>query len=379
MLTVAKSVWTGNTARITGLALVLSAFALLSACGDDGNAKSKRAGKAQLVELAEVKFAPVQYAADRAGSLRAVRQVKLFNQEEGQVARVLVRQGDHVRRGQVLARFDARLMQAQLDKAIANRKQAEFELERTKKLAPKKLISENALLQVQTKLEISKADESVLRTRLDYMTIRAPFDGEIAERLVEPGDVVSKHTHLLTVVDSSKLVTDVQVSELLVSRLNVGDRADVSIDALGGTVHPGKILRIYPTIDPATRLGRIEVLLDPVPEGARDGHFCRVTLYSSGTRPLVVPSVSVRRDEIGEFVFVADENGKAKRVPVVSGLRFARKVEIQSGLEENQKVVSKGFLGLVHGQPIKVVNGQQDSASEKADKAPKDKKSTPNA
>lgn len=374
-----KPVRTVSTLRAGTLVLALLAIASLSSCGDDGNAKSKRAGKAQLVELAEVQFAPVQYAADRAGSLRAVRQVKLFNQEEGQVARVLVRQGDHVKRGQILARLDARLLQAQLDKAIANRKQAEFELERTKKLAPKKLISENALLQVQTKLEISKADESVLRTRLDYMTIRAPFNGDIAERLVEPGDVVSKHTHMLTIVDSSKLVTDVQVSELLVSRLNIGDRADVSIDALGGTVYPGKILRIYPTIDPATRLGRIEVLLDPVPQGARDGHFCRVTLYSSGTRPLVVPSVSVRRDEIGEFVFVADENGKAKRVPVVSGLRFARNVEIQSGLEEKQKVVSKGFLGLVNGQPIKVVNGQPENTPEKVDETPKDKKSTPNA
>jgi membrane fusion protein (multidrug efflux system) len=376
MIAKAKSVRTLNAARTGTLVLAVLAIASLSSCGDDGNAKSKRAGKAQLVELSAVQYAPVQYAADRAGSLRAVRQVKLFNQEEGQVARVLVRQGDHVKRRQVLARLDARLLQAQLDKAVANRKQAEFELERTKTLAPRKLISENALRQVQTKVEITKADESVLRTRLEYMTIRAPFDGHIAERLVEPGDVASKHTHLLTIVDSSKLVTDVQVSELLVSRLNIGDRADVSIDALGGTVYPGKILRIYPTIDPATRLGRIEVLLDPVPQGARDGHFCRVTLYSSGTRPLVVPSVSVRRDEIGEFVFVADENGKAKRVPVVSGLRFARNVEIQSGLEENQKVVSKGFLGLVHGQSIKVVNG---NTSRPAGEAPKDKKSKPNA
>ena len=76
---------------------------------------------------------------------------------------------------------------------------------------------------------------------------------------------------------------------------------------------------------------------------------------------------------------MADENGKAKRVPVVSGLRFARNVEIQSGLEEKQKVVSKGFLGLVNGQPIKVVNGQPENTPEKVDETPKDKKSTPNA
>ena len=360
--------------RRFGAALVpFSAFILLSACGDDGNAKSKRAGKAQLVELATVQHAPVQYTADRAGSLRALRLVKLFNQEEGQVDKVLVRQGDSVEPGQVLLRLDARLLKAELNKAVANRKQAEFELERLQTLLPKQLVSENVVLQARTRVEITKADESVLRTRLDYMTIRAPFEGKIAERLIEPGDVAPKHTHLLTVVDSTQLVTDVQVSELLISRLQLGDRADVRIDALGGTVHPGKISRIYPTIDPATRLGRIEVLLKPVPEGARDGHFCRVTLYSSGSRPLVVPSTAVRRDEIGEFVFVPDSSGKAKRVAVVSGLRFASMVEIQSGLSENQQVVSKGFLGLTPGQPIKIVN---DKPQQPADT---ENKSKPNA
>ncbi len=351
--------------------ILLAASLLLSACGDDGNAKSKRGAKAQLVELTEVQRAPLQYTADRAGSLRALRQVKLFNQEEGQVARVLVRQGDSVKKRQVLARLDARLLQAQLDKASANRRQASFELERLKTLASKKLVSESTLLQAQTKLDIAKADETVLRTRVDYMTIRAPFPGKIAARRIEPGDVAPKHTHLLTLVDSTQLVTDVQVSELLISRLNRGDRADVTIDALGDTVYPGKILRIYPTIDPATRLGRIEVLLKPVPTGARDGHFCRVTLYSSGTRPLVVPSTSVRRDEIGEFVFVADADGKAKRVAVVSGLRFAQQVEIRSGLKEKQQVVSKGFLGLSSGQPMKIVNPPQNKPATKDSVKPK--------
>jgi membrane fusion protein (multidrug efflux system) len=362
--------------RMRALSVLLATSLLLSACGDDGNAKTKRGGKAQLVELASVQYAPVQYTADRAGSLRALRQVKLFNQEEGQVAKVLVRQGDHVKPRQILLRLDARLLRAQLNKAVANRKQAEFELERLQTLLPKQLVSENVVLQARTKVEITKADESVLRTRLDYMTLRAPFEGKIAERLIEPGDVAPKHTHLLTVVDSTQLVTDVQVSELLISRLQLGDRADVRIDALGGAVHPGKISRIYPTIDPATRLGRIEVLLKPVPEGARDGHFCRVTLYSSGSRPLVVPSAAVRRDEIGEFVFVPDGNGKARRVAVVTGLRFARKVEIQSGLSENQQVVSKGFLGLTPGQAIKVVN---ETPAKPANETTPAKKGPPNA
>jgi membrane fusion protein (multidrug efflux system) len=273
---------------------------------------------------------------------------------------VFVREGDGVRKGQALARLDARILQAQLNKASANRRQAEIELTNLKSLAAKKLVSENTLGRAKTTYDIARADESVLETRVSYMTIRAPFAGKVAARLVEPGDIAPKHTHLLTLVDPTQLVTDVQVSELLVARLNRGDRAEVRIDALGDKVYDGKILRIYPTIDPATRLGRIEVLLKPVPKGARAGHFCRVTLYSSGSRPLVVPSTAVRRDERGEFVFVTGGKDKARRVPVVAGLRFADKVEIQSGLKEGQQVVIKGFIGLEEGQVIKAVNVKSD-------------------
>ncbi len=342
---------------------VMSVFVagFLVACGDNGNAKARRLVKPHLVELAPVRRAPLQYTAERAGSLRALRQVKLFNQEEGQIDRVLVREGDNVRKGQALAKLDARILRAQLRKASAVRRQAEIELKNLQSLASKKLVSGNTLERAKTTFAVARAEQSVLKTRVSYMTIRAPFSGAIAARLVEPGDIAPKHTHLLTLLDPLQLVTDVQVSELLIARLKVGDRADVSIDALGDKVHIGKILRIYPTIDPATRLGRIEVLLKPVPKGARAGQFCRVTLYSSGTRPLVVPSTAVRRDGRGEFVFVADENSNAKRVSVQVGLRFADKIEIQAGLIEGQQVIIKGFVGLENGQVLKAVNAKPDS------------------
>lgn len=343
-----------------GVVLVLVA-GMLAACGDNGNAKARRLIKPHLVELALVRRALVQYTAERAGSLRALRQVKLFNQEEGQVRRMLVRQGDNVRKGQVLAKLDARILQAELRKAAAMRRQAEIELNNLQGLATKKLVSENTLERAKTTVEVARAEESVLKTRVGYMTIRAPFAGTIAARLVEPGDIAPKHTHLLTLVDPKQLLTDVQVSELLIARLRSGDRADVRIDALGDKIYTGKILRIYPTIDPATRLGSIEVLLKPVPKGARAGHFCRVTLYSSGIRPLVVPSTAVRRDGRGEFVFISSEKGSAKRVPVQVGLRFADKIEIQSGLNQGQQVVIKGFIGLEEGQTLKAVNAKSDS------------------
>lgn len=340
--------------RTPSILVVLVAVSLLSACsGDD---KSKKAGKAHLVEVATVVQQPLEYTSDRPGTLRAQREVKLFNQEEGRVTAVLAREGDRVRKDRPLVRLDARLLQAELDKADAQLRQAELNVTRLQRLIPEKLVSEDTLTRAQTEQDVAKANVRMLQTRVSYMTVRAPFYGEVAERLVEPGDVAPKHTHLMTLVDSSSLVTEVQVSELMLSRIKRGDRADVRIDALGSKIYEGKVSRIYPTIDPSTRLGRLEVALSPVPEGARAGQFCRVVLYSKAVEPIVIPFSALRRDPQGEYVFVVVEGDKVNRQAIVSGLRLTDRVEVIDGLKPGLVVVKKGFLGLAVGDKVKVVN-----------------------
>jgi membrane fusion protein (multidrug efflux system) len=330
---------------------------LLAACSsesDGADGANKKKGPAHLVKLAAVSKTALKYTADRTGSLQAVREVKLFNQEEGKVVRVHVHEGDDVRTGQVVLRLDDRLLRAEVDKATATLKQAKLDVKRVEQLFAKKLIAEEAVSRARTSLEIARAEERILRTRLGYMTITAPFNGKVAERRIEPGDVAPKHTHLLTLIDPSLLITDVLVSELVLPYVKVGDNADVRIDALGDAVYPGEILRIYPTVDPATRRGRIEVALKSVPAGAQPGQFTRVTLHTANNEHLVVPLASLRRDLQGEYVFVFAD-GKVHRTAVRSGVRLADKVEIREGLSVGQQVVAKGFIGLVDGQPVKPV------------------------
>ncbi|MDH3320979.1 MAG: efflux transporter periplasmic adaptor subunit, partial [Betaproteobacteria bacterium] len=109
-------------------------------------------------------------------------------------------------------------------------------------------------------------------------------------------------------------------------------------------------------IDPATRTGRVEVVLNPVPKGARPGQFCRVVLATGSREQLVVPLAALQRDVKGEFVFVYQPSGgTVQRTSVASGLRLADRVEIRDGLERGAQVVVKGFLGLSAGQRVKPV------------------------
>jgi membrane fusion protein (multidrug efflux system) len=168
--------------------------------------------------------------------------------------------------------------------------------------------------------------------------------------------VVERHDHVLTISDPSSLITELPVSELILPRLRTGDSARVRIDALGDQVYGGHITRIYPTLDPLTRRGTIEVELQPVPEGAAPGQLCRVELGTHAAQRRVIPFSALRRDDESEYVFVLDSEGKAQRANVKSGLRLAEKVEITEGLQDGQQVITRGFLGLTSGKKVKPVN-----------------------
>lgn len=350
--------------RIKQLGLAGAALALLAGCGAESNSKpAASAPRAHLVALAQAEPGRLSYTADRAGSLRAVREVRILNQEEGRLTEVRVREGDRVKAGEVLVRYDDRILRAELDKASATLGQAELDHERSRQLREKGFVSEDAVSRAATALEIARAEVRLLRARVQHMAIAAPFDGVVASRLVEPGNVTPQHTHLLTVIDPSQLVTDVNVSELVMPYLELGDRAEVRIDALGETLYPGRIVRIHPVIDPATRTGRVEVVLKPVPAGARPGQFCRVLLSTGSREQLVVPLVALQRDLEGEFVYVyEDSGGTVRRAGVATGLRLADRVEIRGGLERGARVVVKGFLDLAPGRRVKPVEPRAERA-----------------
>lgn len=346
---------TSLSSRVFPLTILAMAVLLIS-CSQDAEQLPKKAKKEHLVEAVQVSLATTGIEQTRTGTLRARREVKIHNQEDGQVIELPYYEGDHVKKGTVVARLDDKLLLAQLGRARATYQQAQQDLKRTRNLFKKKLVSDEELSRIETALQVAKADEEVLATRVSYTTIRAPISGIISARLSEPGNIAEKHTHLLTISDPTSLITEVTLSELLISKLSVDHSVKVSIDALGNKVFDGHVSRIYPNLDPITRRGTIEVELKPVPSGARPGQLCRVQLKTSDASRLLIPFSALRRDQAGEYVFAVNDEQKVKRVQVLAGLRIGEQVEVLDGLVEGQNVVTKGFLDLTPGKKVKIVS-----------------------
>jgi len=351
---------------------ILGLFLGVAGCDEAGkkSADTRKQGKRQhLVEVVTVDAKPLRHETVRTGTLAARRSVRIFNQEEGRIDQLPVFEGAAVKKGDILVRLDRRLLQAQLEKATASRKLAEADLERIRKLAKKRITTQEKLDQAETRHSVALAEETLVRTRLAYSEIAAPFDGIVTERKLEPGDVAPTHTHLLTLIDPGSLYTKVSVSELMLPRLKTGDTAEVRIDALGDRIFTGRVRRIHPSVDPRTRQGVVEVALDPVPSGAREGQLCRVTLRTPEMKRRVMPFAALRRDKDGEYVYVVvDDKAELRRVR--SGLRLEDKVEVLEGLQEHDKVVVRGFLDLKPGKPVTIAGKKNEKGRKRNGKAP---------
>ena len=333
-------------------ALLLTAM-LVSSCDDDGAGK-KHSARQQTVAVVTVQHAPLTIDRQLTGSLEPIAKVHIISEAQGRIAQLLLFPGDRVEKGQLLIHLDDAVVKAELGKATATYKQAKLNLKRIQRLKPRKLASEDQIARAQTALELARSEVSLWRTRLGHTRIEAPFSGVISKRLKEQGDVVSLNDHILTLIDDSALKARIRVSEYLLSQLHKETAVRVVVDALGDQVFPGKILRVYPAIDPNTRLGTAEILLSPVPPNARSGQLCRVNLGVTTVPLLSLPFAAIKHDSRGDYVFAIDKQGKARYTPITTGLQAGDHIQVVKGLKNGASVITKGHIGLRDGKSVKV-------------------------
>jgi RND family efflux transporter MFP subunit len=337
-------------------------FLALAACDSADNASQGRpAAPAPQVEVISASIKAVSHQQTISGTLEAITSVRLYNEESARITKLPYHEGDSVNKDDVVITLDGSLIRAELDKAEAEHKQAKTDLKRLEKLVGKKLASDEVLAHSQTTLNVAKAEEELQRIRFMRTTIKAPFTGVITERYNEAGDTVPQHSHILSMIDPTSLRVKLQLAGNWLPLVHQDSVVQISIDALGNTAHQGNIYRIYPTIDPNTRKGIIEISLQPLPTGARAGQLARVKINSTPTNRLLVPAYAVRHDSMGAYLFVINEDNKAIKTYITKGLQFANELEITDGLLVNQKVVIKGFAALRDGKTVEIVTPDIES------------------
>lgn len=375
------------------------------------------------VEVAIARSGSLREAPEYTGTTLPYRSVSLRSQVEGRVLSLAVDVGDRVQRGQVLARLDDRLLtagvvaaeaevaarqsevlslQAEVEEAQAavervrlELQQAQADAERLEQLFRDGAIAaqsvETARTRVKTTQQLLRSAQQQIRTRQQAVAaaqrrivvqqalvdqnqerqsltvLRSPLSGTVLERTTEPGNLAQPGSELLKLGDFSQVKVNVQVSELDLAALQVGQVATVQLDAFPGETLVGRVTRIAPAADPTARLIPVEVTL-PNPSGRiGSGLLARVRFQQQTAARVVVPETALqvdaaRPDHKGPppttaTVFVVNRNSEPPTVAartVQLGDRADGKVEIRAGLDPGEPIVVRGGDALKAGDPVRL-------------------------
>jgi membrane fusion protein (multidrug efflux system) len=332
----------------------------------DAKGPTKGPGGPVPVEVVELKPVRVLESITAVGSLRSNESVVLRPEVSGRIAAIGFRDGQPVKRGQLLIGLDATLNEAEVAQARAEFDLANSNLKRTEDLASKNFVSSSAQDQAASSVQVAEAKLRLAEARLAKMRIIAPFDGVAGIRTVSMGDYVKDGAELVNIEDIQTLKVDFRLPERYFTQLKVGLPVEVSADALPGTRYSGTVDAINPRIDASGRSLEVRARLGNTDGRLRPGMFARVRVLL-GDRPnaLMVPEEAVVPLGDDFFVYtVAD--GKARRVLVKLGVRRDAQVELLEGVAAGDKVVTAGIRVQRDGQPVRVV-GATAAAAEKTD------------
>lgn len=294
--------------------------------------------------------------------LRATLEAKV----SGRIAEMPVVLGEQVKAGQLLARLDAAEIKARLDQAQASLQQADREWKRVSALFSQQAITRSELDTAESHQLVAKAAVAEAEAMMGYVEVRAPFDGVVARKWADVGDLASPGKPLLDLEDPTALQLEADVPEAIVSRIQLGAPMALSVDTLP-TKLSGIVSEVAPAADPLSRTFRVKLDLPAeftqsatantqpaartTPSVLRSGRFARLLVPVGESTSLRVPATAVVQRGQMELVFVVKDQ-RAQLHLVKTGRRVGQDTEILSGLDAGDAVVVSGAAQLLDGQPV---------------------------
>ncbi len=302
------------------------------------------------------------------GYIVAQRKAAIASKGTGRLIFLGVVEGDQVKKNQVIARLEDNDIRAQLEQAKANLKLQQADLvnalntfNRTKDLFAKGLSSQQELDQTEANynrilasIEVAKAGVQAAEVALENTLIRAPFDGTVLTKNAEVGEIVApfggsttSKTAVVTIADMNSLLVEADVSESNIEKIIEGQDCEIMLDAYPEKSYQGYVFKIVPTADRSKATVMVKVGFKNYDSRVLPEMSAKVAFFTepidtsiANQKPiLVIPASSVRNENGKSYVFTVSDD-KAIKNEIVIGQKLGSYVEVLSGLQSGQKVIS---------------------------------------
>ncbi|GET23168.1 cation efflux system protein [Prolixibacter denitrificans] len=344
------------------LIMLLAATTLFAAgCGNKGSEKAgdvkQDSVKVRPVKVISLEPQQVSRTINQTASFVAYHENYLTSASPGRIEKIYVEVGDHVKAGQLLVQMD----RTQLKQAELQLENLKTDFGRLDTLQKTGTVTQQSYDQLATQYRVAKENVQFLKQNTE---LRAPLSGVITNKYFEDGEMYSGSPNtsvgkaaIVTLMQLNPLKAIINVTEKDFPRIRKGMKVDVTVDVYPGKVFEGKVFRIHPAIDPASRTFTVEITIPNPDEKIRPGMYGKVSIHVGTDVAKLVPAIAVLKQEgTNQRYIFKYVNGKAKRVDVQIGERFDADMEVLSNeLKTGDQIITVGQANLVDGNEVKVV------------------------
>jgi membrane fusion protein, multidrug efflux system len=326
----------------------------------------------KIVKVVEVIPRPISYTVSAVGSLKTLEDVTVSPKKAGIINQILVKEGDRVKKGQMLVQLDdvdaklqAEMSEARVKEAEASLETSRTTLSRYQKLWETRVIPQQTYDDINLKvkldearLALAKAELNLAKQNLLDHQIVSPIEGIISLKIAALGEHVNvaPKDEIMKIVQMDPLELEFYVPENLAGTIHIGSKIQFTVKAFSEEKYFAVLRFISPTADPNTRNVKMKALIQNPGYRLKPGFFAEVTIQTGGNPAAVILPESALFSQEGRFFAYAAQDGIAKRKEVETGVRFDGKVEILKGIQIGEWVVTTGHEQLSEGMKVKLTN-----------------------
>jgi len=320
--------------------------------------KTLTAGRKVTVNVMKLQPETFNHFFDASAEIESVHEAYISPEVNGQVEKILVKEGDRVKKGQLLAQLNSDVMQDNIREVKTSLELAAYTYQKQKSLWKKNIGSELQYLQAKTNYESLKNKLSTLQTQYERSFIKSPIDGYVDAIDLKVGEMAIPGQRFFHVVNLDQLYVNAQISEAYLPIVHEGDPVDVRFPAFPSIVLHKKVYRIGKVINKLSRTFKLQLKIKN-PHNLLKPNLLAVIRIKDYTNPeaLVVPSFLLREDIQGYYLYVVSmENGQkiAQKKYVKIGKSFDKKTEVVSGLKPGDVIITQGYNNVSNGSVLNI-------------------------
>jgi len=311
------------------------------------------------IEIKALTHEPFYHFFEANGAVEAVQDAFISPQSSGQIKEIYVKEGQRVSKGKLLVSLDTRIIDSSIEELENALELAKKIYNKQKTLWDQNIGSEVQFLEAKNARESLEKKMATLNAQKELALVRAPFSGVVDEIFSKKGELASPGMRLLQLVNLDKIKINANVSEAYLSKIAVGDFVDLNFPACPECDSRLPVSRIGNTVNIENRTFRVEVEMNNTKEKLKPNilSIMKINDYYTDTA-LVVPSIIVKQDIKGSFLYLAKEHDGsmvAQKTYVEQGISYENNSTIVSGLSIDDKVIVSGYNMLSNGVGVRLL------------------------